>query len=157
MQKKRDEFPEEVVHLAKRSAVVNEVQLDDVDAAISRYQFVVDVDPTDLVSIEALDRLYEQTERWDDLAATLQMEAAVATTPEDVLDLQFRTGQLFQNRLDNVDSAIDQYREILAAAPEYAPAVDSARAALRRGASSRFKSARCSSPSTECRATGTSS
>ena len=27
VQKKREEFPEEVVHLAKRSAVVNEVQL----------------------------------------------------------------------------------------------------------------------------------
>ncbi len=123
VQKKREEFPEEVVHLAKRSAVVNEVHLDDVDAAISRYQLVVSVDPSDVVAIEALDRLYEQTERWDDLAATLQLEAAVATTPEDVLNLQFRTGQLFQNELGNVESAIAQYREILAAAPEYSPAV----------------------------------
>ncbi len=123
VQKKRDEFPEEVVHVAKRSAIINEVQLDDVDGAISRYQFVVDVDASDVEAIEALDRLYEQTERWDDLAATLQLEAAVATTPEDVLNLQFRTGQLFQNQLANMDSAIAQYREILAAAPEYAPAV----------------------------------
>ncbi|MFZ1864320.1 MAG: tetratricopeptide repeat protein [Polyangiales bacterium] len=121
--KKRDESPEEVIHLARRSAVINEVQLDDVDSAISRYQFVVDIEPSDVTSIEALDRLYEQTERWDDLAATLRIEAAVATTPEDVLNLQFRTGQIFQNRLDNVDSAIAQYREIIAAAPEYEPAV----------------------------------
>ena len=123
VQKKRAEFPEEVVHLAKRSAVINEVQLDDVDGAISRYQFVVDSDPSDVTCIEALDRLYEQTERWDDLAATLQIEAAVATTPEDVLNLQFRTGQLFQKQLSNMESAISQYREILAAAPEYTPAV----------------------------------
>ncbi|MBW2547752.1 MAG: tetratricopeptide repeat protein, partial [Deltaproteobacteria bacterium] len=66
---------------------------------------------------------YEQTERWDDLAATLQMEAAIATTPEDVLNLQFRTGQVFQNQLGNMDSAIAQYREIIAAAPEFSPAV----------------------------------
>ena len=123
VQKMKDEFPEEVVHLAKRSAVINEVQLDDVDAAISRYQFVVDIDSADLASIEALDRLYEQTERWDELAATLQKEAAVATTPDDILNLQFRTGQVFQNRLGNMDSAIEQYREIIAAAPEYSPAV----------------------------------
>jgi tetratricopeptide (TPR) repeat protein len=123
VQRMREESPEEVVHLAKRSAVINEVQLDDVDAAISRYQFVVDVDSTDVSAIEALDRLYEQTERWDDLAATLQIEAAVATTPEDVLNLQFRTGQIFQNQLGNMDSAIAQYREIIAAAPEFAPAV----------------------------------
>ena len=123
VQRMRDEFPEDVVHLAKRSAVINEVQLDDVDAAISRYQFVVDVDSADVAAIEALDRLYEQTERWDDLAATLQKEAAIATTPDDILNLQFRTGQVFQNQLGNVDSAIAQYREIVAAAPEYAPAV----------------------------------
>ncbi|MBW2190179.1 MAG: tetratricopeptide repeat protein, partial [Deltaproteobacteria bacterium] len=108
VQRMREESPEDIVHLAKRSAVINEVQLDDVDAAISRYQFVVDVDSTDVGAIEALDRLYEQTERWDDLAATLQMEAAIATTPEDVLNLQFRTGQVF---------------EIIAAAPEFSPAV----------------------------------
>jgi tetratricopeptide (TPR) repeat protein len=123
VQRMREESPEEVLHLAKRSAVINEVQLDDVDAAISRYQFVVDVDSVDVPAIEALDRLYEQTERWDDLAATLQMEAAVATTPEDVLNLQFRTGQIFQNQLGNMDSAIEQYREIIAAAPEFTPAV----------------------------------
>ena len=121
--KLREESPEEVVHLAKRSAMINEVQLDDVDGAISRYQFVVDVDTSDVDAIEALDRLYEQTERWDDLAATLQMEAAIATTPDNVLNLQFRTGQIFQNQLHNMDSAIAQYREIIAAAPEYLPAV----------------------------------
>ncbi|MGD8606665.1 MAG: tetratricopeptide repeat protein [Myxococcales bacterium] len=130
---KRDEFPEEVMHLAKRSAVINEVHLNDVDAAISRYQFVVDLDPADATSIEALDRLYEQTERWDDLAATLRMEAAIASTPEDVLDLQFRTGQIFQNRLANLDSAIAQYREIIAAAPEYTPAVSALEALFADG------------------------
>ncbi len=123
VQRMREESPEAVAHLAKRSAQINELELDDVDAAISRYQFVVDIDPSDAEAIQALDRLYEQTERWDDLAATLQKEAAIATTPDDVLNLQFRTGQVFQNQLGNVDSAIAQYREILAAAPEYTPAV----------------------------------
>ncbi len=123
VQKMKDEFPDEVVHLAKRSAVINEVQLDDVDAAIARYQFVVDVDSSDVAAIEALDRLYEQTERWDELATTLKKEAAVATTPDDILNLQFRTGQIFQNQLGNMESAIEQYRDIIAAAPEYAPAV----------------------------------
>ncbi len=119
----REEMPEDIVHLAKRSAMINEVQLDDVDAAIERYQLVVDIDAGDVAAIEALDRLYEQTERWDDLAKTLKKEAAIATTPEDVLNLQFRTGQIYQNQIGNVDSAIEQYREIIAAAPEYSPAV----------------------------------
>ena len=123
VERHREDTPEDIVHLAKRSAMINEVQLDDVDAAIERYQLVVDIDAGDVAAIEALDRLYEQTERWDDLAATLKKEAAIATTPEDVLNLQFRTGQIYQNRIGNVDSAIEQYREIIAAAPEYSPAV----------------------------------
>ncbi|MEM7434679.1 MAG: tetratricopeptide repeat protein [Myxococcota bacterium] len=119
----REESPESIVHLAKRSAMINEVQLDDVEAAIERYQLVVDIDPADVPAIEALDRLYEQTERWGELAATLKKEAAIATTPQDVLSLQFRTGQIYQNQIGNVDSAIEQYREIIAAAPEFEPAV----------------------------------
>ena len=120
---RREETPDDIVHLAKRSAMINELHLDDVDAAIDRYQLVVDIDATDVAAIEALDRLYEQTERWGELAATLEKEAAIATTPEDVLSLQFRTGQLYQNQIGNVDSAIEQYREIIAAAPEFEPAV----------------------------------
>ena len=123
VEQRKEESPEDIVHLAKRSAIVNEIQLDDVDAAIERYQLVVDIDPADVAAIEALDRLYEQTERWDELALTLKKEAAIATTPEDVLNLQFRTGQIYQNQIGNVDSAIQQYREIIAAAPEFAPAV----------------------------------
>jgi len=120
---RREEAPEQIVHLAKRSAIIHEIQLDDVDGAIERYQLVVDIDPADVAAIEALDRLYEQTERWDELATTLKKEAAIATTPEAVLNLQFRTGQIYQNQIGNVDSAIDQYREIIAAAPEFEPAV----------------------------------
>ncbi len=119
----REDAPADVVHLAKRAAMVNELHLDDVDAAIERYELVAEFDSHDLQAVEALDRLYEQTERWAELARTLQREATIATTPEQVLNLQFRTGQVFQNQIGNVDSAIAQYREIIAAAPEFSPAV----------------------------------
>ena len=133
VEKKKEESPEDVTELARRSAMIHEVQLGDVEAAIARYQFVVDMDPSDAVCIQALDRLYEQTERWEDLTATLQKEVAVATTPEDVLNLQFRTGQIFQNQLGKLDSAIEQYSEIIAAAPEYTPAVSALESLLADG------------------------
>ncbi len=120
----REESPGDVTDLAMRSAMINEVQLDAIDAAIERYQIVVDIEPTEAKAIEALDRLYEQTERWGELAETLKKEAAIAMTPDQVLNLQFRTGQIYQHRLHEVDAAIEQYREIVAAAPEYEPAVD---------------------------------
>ena len=119
----QEDAPETASDLAMRSAIISELHLDDVEASIASYRIVVAVDHSDSRAIEALDRLYEQTERWDDLADTLRKEAAIATTPEEVLNIQFRTGQVYQHRLSKVDSAIDQYREIIAAAPEYAPAV----------------------------------
>jgi tetratricopeptide (TPR) repeat protein len=42
---------------------------------------------------------------------------------DDILNNQFRLGQVYQHHLADVDSAIEQYREILAAAPEHQPAM----------------------------------
>ncbi len=41
------------------------------------------------------------------------------------MSFQFRLGRVYQERLEDVDRAIDQYREILAAAPEHTPAMSS--------------------------------
>ena len=46
-------------------------------------------------------------------------------TPDDMLNTQFRLGQVLQARLSRVGDAVGQYRDILAAAPEYQPAVRS--------------------------------
>jgi golgin subfamily B member 1 len=119
IQKIREEAPEDVVDMALRTAMIYEVQLGDVDSAIGRYNLVVEADPGHVQAIEALDRLYEQTERWPELAEILRKEVAVAASPEDILHLQFRLGQVCQEHLGDVDQAIEQYREILGAAPEH--------------------------------------
>ncbi|WP_053234357.1 tetratricopeptide repeat protein [Sandaracinus amylolyticus] len=112
------------VELALRVAQLYEVQLGDVDSAIVRYNVVAAADETHQQAIEALDRLYEATSRWGELATTLAKEIQLAASPEAMLDLQFRLGQVHQLHLGQVDRAIEQYKEILAAAPEHAPALD---------------------------------
>ena len=123
IEKHGEDSQDVVADLALRSAMIFEVQLDDSSAAIANYRRVVEADPVNSRAIEALDRLYESSERWDDLAEILKKEVAIASTPDEILNLQFRTGQIYQNQLGRFDSAIEQYREILAAAPEFAPAV----------------------------------
>lgn len=118
-----EDSPEVVGELALRAAMIFEVHLEDPATAISHYQKVIEVDGLNSRAIEALDRLYESSERWGDLAEILKKEVAIASTPDEILNLQFRTGQIYQHQLHRFDSAIEQYREILAAAPEYAPAV----------------------------------
>ncbi|MET0339682.1 MAG: tetratricopeptide repeat protein [Polyangiales bacterium] len=113
------------VELALRSAQIFEVSLENNEAAIERYRLVVEAEPGHAQALEALDRLYEQTGQNDKLADVLRKEAEIAPTPDDVLALQFRLGQLLQVRLGRVNDAVAQYREILSAAPEYQPAVRS--------------------------------
>jgi tetratricopeptide (TPR) repeat protein len=118
----REDSPDLAVEVALRLAKLCEVQIGSVDDAIARYRIVYEIDPTHPEALAALDRLYESTERWPALAEIVAREAEVAGSPDDVLDLQFRLGQLQQQKLGNVNQAIEQYREILAAAPEYGPA-----------------------------------
>lgn len=115
--------PAEAVDLALRAARIYEVQLGDAATAIERYRIVYQADAGHVEAIESLDRLYEATERWQELAEILSAEIAIAATPDEILDLQYRLGRLYEGVLGNVDTAIEQYREILAAAPEHANAL----------------------------------
>lgn len=119
IEKLREDSPDLLIDTALRVAQIYFIQVGDVDNAILRYRIVLEVDQAHMQAVEALDQLYEQTERWADLAEILQLEVQLAASPEDVLGHQFRLGQTYQHYLNRVSDAIEQYREILAAAPEH--------------------------------------
>ena len=123
IEKLKEVAPDQLIDMALRVAQIYFVQVGDVDASIQRYRLVLEVDEAHAQAIEALDQLYEQTERWPDLAEILAKEAQLAASPDDVLGFQFRLGQVYQHYLNRVDDAIQQYREILAAEPEHSQAL----------------------------------
>ncbi|MGA2449699.1 MAG: tetratricopeptide repeat protein [Polyangiaceae bacterium] len=110
---------ERLVELESRNADIFEVQLEDVVGAIVRHRRVLDADPQNTTALRSLDRLYQQTERWADLAAVLSNEADIADAPDDVLELKFRFGQVQQGKLGDLDMAIAAYREVMNAAPDH--------------------------------------
>ncbi len=114
------ESPERFVELGLRTAQIFEVQLEDIDNAILRYRRVLEVDAENQNAIRSLDRLFAQTERWGDLASILARESEIGTSPDEILELRYRLGQVHQARLHNLDSAIAAYRDVLSAAPEHA-------------------------------------
>ncbi len=123
IEKLKGQEPDVLIDMALRVAQIYFIQVGDVDSAIARYRTVLEADEHHAQAIEALDQLYEQTERWSDLAEILQKEAQLAPSPEDVLSFQFRLGQVYQHYLGRVPDAIQQYRDILAAAPEHQQAL----------------------------------
>jgi tetratricopeptide (TPR) repeat protein len=128
------ENTERFVELGLRNAQVFEVQLEDVDGATARYRRVVDVDAENLTAIRALDRLYAQTERWADLAGVLAREAEIGQSPDEVLELKYRLGQVEQTRLGNLDAAIAAYRDVINAAPEHQATLEALESLFASGA-----------------------
>jgi tetratricopeptide (TPR) repeat protein len=121
------------VELGLRNAQVFEVQLEDVDGAIARYRRVVEAAPDSLTAIRALDRLYLQTERWQDLAQVLAREAEIAESPDEILELKYRLGQVLEIKLGDVDRALAAYRDVIAAAPEHQATVEALEALFTAG------------------------
>ncbi len=129
----RDNSPDTTVDLALRAAQLFEVQIGDVQQAIARYQIVTEIDPSHIAALEALDRLYESTERWAELASVLEKKSEVASSPDEILAIQYKLGQLAEHRLNDLDRAVRYYRDILAAAPEHEPALRALEALFGRG------------------------
>lgn len=111
--------PERFVELGLRTAQVYEVQLENLEHAVARYRKVLEKDPENQVAVRSLDRLFTQMERWQDLAEVLARESEIGQTPEEILGFKFRLGQVYQQRLGDLDKAIAAYREVISAAPEH--------------------------------------
>ena len=75
--------------------------IDDPELAVDAYQAVLDLDPGHQSSRRALERLYERTERWRDLAALLRVELDQADDDEQV-GLTQRLGVLHEKRLGDI-------------------------------------------------------
>jgi len=116
---KLENEPERFVELGLRAAQVYEVQLESLENAVTRYRRVLAADPENQSAVRALDRLFTQMERWQDLAEVLARESEIGQSPDEILEFKYRLGQVYQTRLGDLDKAIAAYREVISAAPEH--------------------------------------
>ncbi|HEY2406375.1 MAG TPA: tetratricopeptide repeat protein [Polyangiaceae bacterium] len=116
---KLESEPERFVELGLRAAQVYEVQLENLENAVERYRMVLAQDGENQSAVGALDRLFSQMERFQDLAEVLVREAEIGQSPDEILEFKFRLGQIYQTRLGDLDKAIAAYREVISAAPEH--------------------------------------
>ena len=116
---KLGEEPARFVDLGLRLAQIFETQLEDVENAVTRYRRVLGVEAENVAAISSLDRLFSATERWTELVPILVREAEISQSPDEVLELKYRLGVVYQTRLGDVAQAIAAYREVLTAAPDH--------------------------------------
>lgn len=103
----------------ERLAVLYEDVLGDIDAAIDVHTQMLEVSPSDVGTQQTLARLFSYVKRWHDLADLYRQQADYTTDPSRVLQLRFELGRLLHDELEQLDEALDIYRDILAAEPGY--------------------------------------
>src|SRR5690606_2305692 len=115
----REEAPDDVLDLAMRTAQIYELHLEQPEPAIERLKLVLELDPGHVDAIRSLDRLYDATEKWPELMDILGREIDVATSADEILELQYRLGYVAHQHVGDIERAVEAYRGILEAAPEH--------------------------------------
>jgi tetratricopeptide (TPR) repeat protein len=109
---------------------VHDRELQNPERAIETYTSILDLDPEDYDAAQALDRLYQRTERWYDLLAILERQTEMAPSPEEVVSLRFRIGELWREHLNDLAHAVEAYRAVLAMDPAHEPTLRSLEALM---------------------------
>ncbi len=92
-------------------------ELGDPERAIETYSSVLDIDANDFQAMQALDRLYAQTERWYDLLAILERQTELAESSAETVSLRYRVGNLWREQLGDLTRAAESYRLVLGIDP----------------------------------------
>ncbi len=102
---------QEQVAIQKMIGATFETRLSDLESAIAAYQRVLGFEENEPEALQALERLYEQGEQWEDLVDILRRQAVPGDDREAALRL--RIGDIFEVHLQDAEEAIETYEEIL--------------------------------------------
>lgn len=115
--------PDEQMEIWRRLGELYELQMAQVDNAVNAYRHILDIDPSDILAIESLERIFEAYERWRDLIEVLSQKADATYDPDDMVSIRYRIAQIWEEMLDEVDSAVSTYRDILATEQTHMPSL----------------------------------
>ena len=107
-----------VAETGHRLAQVFEEELGDVAKAEETYRFVLTAVPTDLVTLENLDRIYTSLEQWPDLAQVLEVRGKAVEDTFEKVELYLRLGKTYEEKLAPVGSSQVSTAALLAGAAE---------------------------------------
>lgn len=109
-------------HLFEVAKIMDE-QLANREGAIEAYRKILSIDPEDPGALRLLGRLLGVAERWEELAAVMEREAAAAASRPDAsaeaAELRYRLGRIRQTRLADAAGALDAYRKVLERSPRH--------------------------------------
>ncbi|MBN2724949.1 MAG: tetratricopeptide repeat protein [Deltaproteobacteria bacterium] len=105
---------EEKKDLFWKKAEIFDSLLEKPDEAIDCYLAVLDFIPGHIESLSQLDALYLRLENWQELSDVIEKELDLAFDDTDArVSLKFRWSVIQESHLENVNDAVEGYREVL--------------------------------------------
>jgi tetratricopeptide (TPR) repeat protein len=101
------------VDLLKKAAAIHEERLGEAEEALGIYLRVHALDAAEAATLEAMARLYGRLERWEDLAATLEKQAAGDIGDSERESILLTLADLLLNRIGDIERAKGAYRRVL--------------------------------------------
>jgi tetratricopeptide (TPR) repeat protein len=121
MLKRKAEIVQDIatkVELALRAGQILFEKLGRNEEAVKTFKWLLDFDPSNMRAIEALESLFEKTEKFEELVEILTRKALYATSSEQKVEALFKKGKTLHEHLGNTQEAIDTLNEVLAIASE---------------------------------------
>lgn len=101
------------IQVLRRVSDVYEKRLEDLNSAVSVFQRILDLDPTDALAYSDLARLFESMEAWEDVVQTLLRWKEHIDDHHEFADLMLRAATIVHERLENPDRAIKLLGDVL--------------------------------------------
>lgn len=124
--------PDRAVALWRDASEVAETQLGESALAIEDLQQLIDNDETDADAWKRYLGLLAGTEQFEPLADALNRRAMITNEEAERRELRYRLANLFVEKLERTDDAINTYNEMIAANAEDVAAINELEVLLRR-------------------------
>ncbi len=112
----------ELIAVNLRLAGLYEEHLKKDDEAIKRYQAILTKVPGHGAALAGLGKLYHRSKNWEGLLGTFDAEIAAADDPKVKAGRIYKSAEVLEERLQNVDRAIERYNHCLQVSPGFLPA-----------------------------------
>ncbi len=94
------------------------------DDAEDAYRSILSIEPTHTGALEALDRIYRETDADELLADVLERRLQATNEPATIIELELRRGAIYEESLDRPDEAIGAYEHLLELEPGHEQALE---------------------------------
>lgn len=112
------------VGILLKVAHIHDAQLGSAERAIESYRKVLALDESNSEALDALERILAAEGRHQDLVEVLERKAEYSVDPVERKELLFRVCDLWDDKLERPDRAIDTYRRVFQDDPEDLTAIE---------------------------------